>query len=60
MNTSSPIKIADRVRATIERGFKKKAIAEHIGLSRPTFDARLKDNSWQHAEIEKLIRLGII
>lgn len=60
MNTSSPVKIADKVKATIARGFKKKAIAEQIGISRPTFDNRLKDNCWQHGEIEKLRQLGII
>jgi predicted XRE-type DNA-binding protein len=61
MNTNSTLRIADKVKANItQRGFKKKAIAEQIGISRQTFDTRLKGNCFQDAEIIALKRLGII
>lgn len=60
MNTTSPLKIADKVRAVIGRGWKKKAIAEQIGISRPTFDARLQNNAWEMSEINALKQLGIL
>lgn len=61
MNTNSPLKIADKVIATIaQRGFKKKVIAEQIGMSRQTFDTRLKKNSFENSEIAALERLGLI
>lgn len=60
MNTHIPAKTAAKVQAAIDRGFKKKAIAAMVGLSRPTFDARLKTNYWLPAEREALRRNGII
>jgi DNA-binding Xre family transcriptional regulator len=60
MNTTSSLKIATKVKATIELGFKKTVLAEKVGISRQKLDARLKDNSWQDAEINALRRLGII
>lgn len=60
MNTTSAIKNADKVQAAINRGWKKKALAEQIGISRPTFDARLKKNDWEYSEINALKNLGIL
>jgi DNA-binding Xre family transcriptional regulator len=60
MNTNFRVKTADKVKAAIEKGWKKKAIAEQIGISRPTFDSRLKDNCWQFSEINALKQLGIL
>jgi DNA-binding Xre family transcriptional regulator len=60
MNTTRMVKTADKVKAAIERGYKKKALAEQIGIARTTFDNRLKDNSWLDAELSKLQNLGII
>lgn len=60
MNTISNLKIANKVKATIEIGLKKTVLAEKIGLSRQKLDSRLKDNRWEDAEINALRRLGII
>ena len=59
MNTTSPIKIADKVRAAFGI-WKKGAIADKLGMSRNTLKARLKDNSFLDDELETLRKLGII
>lgn len=58
--TDELTKIAIKVQAAIDGGYKKRAIAERIGISRPTFDSRLKDNCWQIDEIIALKKMGII
>ena len=60
MNTTLSLKTADKVKAAIKRGYKKKALAKQIGISRPTFDSRLKDNCWQFSELNALKQMGII
>lgn len=60
MNTTLRLKTADKVKAAIDRGWKKGAIAEHLGISRPTFRTRLEDNCWQFSEIQTLKNLGIL
>lgn len=60
MNTTLRLKTADKVKEAIERGYKKKALAEQIGISRPTFDSRLKDNCWQFSELAALKQIGIL
>ena len=58
MNTGKPIKVS--VQEAINRGYKKVAIARQIGISRQTFDTRLKDNRWQNSEISALKSIGIL
>lgn len=58
--TAELLKISSKVQASIDKGFKKKSIAKLIGVSKPTFDSRLKDNSWQISEIITLEKNGII
>lgn len=60
MNTTLRVKTADKVKAAIEKGYKKKALAAQIGISRPTFDSRLKDNCWQVSELVALKQIGIL
>lgn len=37
--------------------FEKKELAEKLGISRPTLDARLKKSNWKKLEIEKILKL---
>ena len=58
--TDELTKIASKVQAAIDGGYKKKAIAARLGITRPTFDSRLKDNCWQIKEIIILKTMGIV
>ena len=60
METITNIKTADKVLAFIRDGYKKKALSEKLGITRQTFDTRLKDNAWKDNELATLRRLGII
>lgn len=55
------LKTSDRVRFALRnQGRKKTWLAEQLGISRPTLDNRLKDNSFLIGEVLKLQELGII
>lgn len=56
-----PIKTSDKVKfALSNQGRKKTWLADQLGISRPTLDNRLKDNSFLIGEIMKLQELGIL
>jgi len=44
----------------INEGRKKKWIAIQLGMSRPTLDSRIKDNSFTDSEINRLKELQLI
>ena len=44
----------------IEQGRKKTWVAQQLGISRPTLDARLKDNSFTSIEINRLQELQLV
>ena len=55
------MKISTELERTIkEQGRKKIWIAKQLGISRPTLDSRIKDNSWTDAEINRLQELQLI
>ncbi len=60
MQTLQRVKTSDKVKAALGLGFKKIKLAEHLGITRPMLDSRLKDNCWKLSEIEALKGLGII
>ena len=60
MQTVRALTISKRVEAALSRGFKKKLLVEATGLSFNTFQKRLKDNSWENADIQKLEATGVI
>lgn len=43
-----------------ERGIKKGWLADYLGMSRPTLNLRIEDNSFTVDEIEKLKKLGAV
>jgi len=55
------MKTSDKLRLAItDQGRKKNWIAEQLGISRPTLDARLRDNSFTDAEINRLDELQLL
>ena len=44
----------------IDQGRKKKWIAKQLGISRPTLDSRIRDNSFTDAEINRLKELQLV
>jgi hypothetical protein len=42
-----------------DRGIKKGWIADYLGISRPTLNQRITDNSWTVGEVVKLNELGV-
>lgn len=59
--TKERLKTADKVIFALkDQGRKKTWLAEQLGISRPTLDNRLKDNTFAIGEIMKLQELGIL
>ena len=55
------MKIAKQLEKTIiAGGRKKKWVAQQLGISRPTLDSRIKDNSFTDIEISRLKELQLI
>lgn len=55
------MKTSDKLTKTIkDQGRKKTWIAEQLGISRPTLDARIKDNSFTDMEINRLQELQLV
>jgi len=55
------MKTSDKLRLTIiDQGRKKNWIADQLGISRPTLDARLRDNSFTTIEINRLQELQLV
>jgi DNA invertase Pin-like site-specific DNA recombinase len=60
MSTKEQVTTTDKVKQVIEKGFSVTGIAKALNISRPTFYARMKDNSWSSEEIVKLYQERII
>ena len=43
----------------LNRNFKKKDLAEKLGISRPTLDKKMRDNDWTDHDLFILNKLGI-
>lgn len=56
------IKISDKIILWLskDRTRTKTKLAINLGISRPTLDDRIKDNSWERELTDKLIELKII
>jgi len=55
------MKTSDKLKTTIKtQGRKKNWIATQLGISRPTLDSRMRDNSFTDAEINRLGELQLI
>jgi len=55
------LKTSDKIRFALkDQGRKKIWLAEQLGISRPTLDNRLKDNSFLIGEIMRLQEIGIL
>lgn len=50
-SVKTPTTTSQKIKDALNRGYKKKVLIAASGLSHPTFEKRLKDNSWEASAI---------